>query len=107
MGALCLAPWLEFSEKSWTAWTALGSLAILCTFAAYHCHYAALKYLEAGRAAIAATLEPVVAGVVAFFWWGEYFSMAGYVGSLLIITAVILMVRDRSESATREEESPS
>jgi len=97
MGALCLMPWVDFAEKSLTAWLALASLAVLCTFTAYHCHYAALKYLEAGRAAIAATLEPVVAGVVAFFWWGEFFSPAGYVGSGLIILAVILMVRDRAE----------
>lgn len=106
LGALFLAPWLEFSEKSRTAWLALASMAVLSTFAAYHCHYAALKYLEAGRAAIAATLEPVVAALVAFFWWGEYFSLWGYVGSVLILTAVILMVRDPSGPQTRDETHP-
>lgn len=104
LGALCLLPWLHFSPKSWIAWWALIWLAVLSTYGAYHCYYAGLKHLEAGRAAIAATLEPVVAAVVAFFWWGEYFSLGGYIGSGLILTAVILMVRDSSGSPTRDSE---
>jgi len=106
LGALCLVPWLHFSPKSWTAWWALVWLAVLSTYGAYHCYYAGLKHLEAGRAAIAATLEPVVAAVVAFFWWGEYFSLWGYIGSALILTAVILMVRDPAGPQTRNEAQP-
>ena len=105
MGAVCLLPWVPWAPKSGTAWLALASLAVMCTYGAYHCHYAALRYLEAGRASIAATLEPVVAAVVAFFWWGEFFSPAGYIGSGLIITAVILMVRDRSGPGGRDDAS--
>lgn len=97
MGAACLAPWIDFAPKSWTAWWAMGWLAVLSTYGAYHCYYAGLKHLEASRAAIAATLEPVVAALVAFFWWGEFFSPAGYAGSLLILAAVILMVKDPAQ----------
>lgn len=104
LGALCLVPWLHFSPKSWIAWWALIWLAVLSTYGAYHCYYAGLKHLEAGRAAIAATLEPVVAAVVAFFWWGEYFSPGGYIGSGLILAAVILMVRDSSGSPAKDRE---
>jgi drug/metabolite transporter, DME family len=96
MGAACLVPWLHLAPKSDTAWWALLWIALLSTYGAYHCYYAGLKHLEAGRAAIAATLEPVVAAVVAFFWWGEYFSPAGYIGSLLILAAVVLTIRDQS-----------
>ena len=106
LGALCLVPWLDFSPKSWTAWWALVWLAVLSTYGAYHCYYAGLKHLEAGRAAIAATLEPVVAAVVAFIWWGEYFSLWGYIGSGSILFAVILMVRDSCGPATRNEAQP-
>ena len=102
MGAACLAPWIDFAPKSWTAWWAMGWMAVLSTYGAYHCYYAGLKHLEAGRAAIAATLEPVVAALVAFFWWGEFFSPAGYAGSLLILTAVILMVKDPAHRTPRE-----
>jgi DME family drug/metabolite transporter len=102
MGAVCLLPWLHPTPKSWTAWWALLWIAVLSTYGAYHCYYAGLKHLEAGRAAIAATLEPVVAAVVAFFWWGEFFAPAGYLGSLLILAAVIMTIRDRSGQTAPE-----
>jgi drug/metabolite transporter (DMT)-like permease len=34
----------------------------------------------------------VIAGVVAFVWWGEYFSPAGYLGSLLVLGAVFCII---------------
>ncbi len=94
VGALFLLPWFTFVEKTATAWFALGSIAFLSTYGAYHLYYAGLKRIEAGRASIIATLEPVMAGIVAWFWWGETFSVAGYFGSGLIILAVVLMIRD-------------
>ena len=103
MGAACLAPWCDFAPKSWTAWWALLWVAVLSTYGAYHCYYAGLKHLEAGRASIAATLEPVVAAVVAFVWWGEVFAPAGYIGSVLILAAVILMVREPGPRAPQRD----
>jgi DME family drug/metabolite transporter len=94
IGALTLLPWVEFAPKSPTAWGALLCIACLSTYGAYFCYYQGLMYLEASRAAITATLEPVLAAVVAFFWWREAFGFAGYVGSTLILTAVLLMIRD-------------
>lgn len=98
IGAVTLLPWVEFTTKSPTAWGALICIAALCTYGAYFSYYIGVKYLEASRAAIAATLEPVVAAVVAFFWWGESFGATGYVGSALILTAVMLMVLDKDSS---------
>lgn len=93
-GALGLLPWLSFTAKTPLAWLALGVLALVCTYGAYLCYYQGLYYLEPTRAAIVASLEPVIAGVVAFFWWGEYFSWGGYVGSSLILAAVFCIVWD-------------
>jgi DME family drug/metabolite transporter len=95
IGALTLLPWVEFTPKSPTAWWALICIAALSTYGAYFCYYKGVRYLEASRAAITATLEPVIAAVVAFFWWGESFSFAGYAGSALILAAVLLTVLDR------------
>ncbi|WP_028316329.1 DMT family transporter [Desulfatibacillum aliphaticivorans] len=95
MGAITLLPWVEFSHKSPTAWTALFCIAALCTYAAYFLYYIGLKHLEASRAAITATIEPVVAAVVAFFWWGESFGLTAYAGSALILSSVLLIIRDR------------
>ena len=98
IGAVTLLPWVDFTTKSPTAWGALICIATLCTYGAYYCYYIGVKYLEASRAAIAATLEPVVAAVVAFFWWGESFRATGYAGSVLILAAVIIMVLDKEST---------
>lgn len=93
IGALGLLPWVTFAPKSPTAWLALISLVIVSTYGANSCYYSGLKYLEAGRASITATLEPVVAAVVAYFWWGEVFTLQSYMGSAVILSAVVLMIR--------------
>jgi len=93
IGAVGLLPWVAFTPKTPTAWLALISLAIICTYGANACYYLGLKYLEAGRASITATLEPVVAAVIAYFWWGEVFTVQSYMGSAVILSAVVLMIR--------------
>jgi DME family drug/metabolite transporter len=92
-GALLLLPWVSFTEKSGWAWLSLILLAVISTYGAYHFYYTGLKYIEAGRASIVATLEPVIAGLAAWYWWGEHFTLPGYAGAVLIITAVIVVVR--------------
>lgn len=94
VGALGLLPWVSFGAKTPLAWLALGILALVSTYGAYLCYYKGLYYLEPTRAAIVASLEPVIAGVVAFLWWGEYFSLGGYLGSLLILGAVLGIIWD-------------
>ena len=94
MGGIFLTPWVSFNAKSVPAWAALMALAFFSTYGAYHFYYAGLRHLEAGRAAITATLEPVVAAVVAYFWWGEYFTPLGYAGAAMILAAVAIMIRD-------------
>ena len=74
VGVAGMLPWVTFTHKTPTAWLALGLLVIISTYGANTCYYYGLKYLEAGHAAIAATLEPVIAAAVAYFWWHEAFT---------------------------------
>ncbi len=92
IGALGLLPWVTFTHKTPLAWAALLCIAFLSTYAAYYFYYLGLKNLEASRASIVATIEPVVAAMVAFFWWDEYFTITGYIGSVLILIAVLVMI---------------
>ena len=92
IGALGILPFVEFSHKSLVAWASLIAIALVSTFIANHCYYLGLKYLEAGKASIVATLEPVVAAVAAYIILGEYFTGLGYVGAAMIIVAVILTI---------------
>lgn len=88
IGALGILPFVEFTHKTPLAWTWLILVSFISTFLANTCYYQSLKYLEAGRASIIATLEPVVAAVFAYLILDEYFSAAGYIGAGLIFAAV-------------------
>jgi DME family drug/metabolite transporter len=103
VGALCLLPWVTFSPKSPAAWMSLGAVAVISTYGAYFCYYNSLKYLEPSRASVSATLEPVVAAVVAFFWWGEVMGATGYMGSVLIIASVLVMLGDDMRTGAPEQ----
>lgn len=95
LGALCIFPFVEFVHKPPSAWAALIAVAVVSTFIANYCYYQGLKYLEAGRASIVATLEPVVAAVTAYIFLGEYFTPLGYLGAVLIIAAVVATIYDK------------
>lgn len=90
IGCLGLLPFVRFQPQSLTGWAALGFLAFFSTYGAYSAYFAGLRRLPATRAVILATLEPVVATVVAHFWWQETFSLAGGLGALFILTAALL-----------------
>jgi DME family drug/metabolite transporter len=97
MGALGVFPFVEFVDKTPLAWAGLVGVAIVSTFMANYCYYNGLKYLEAGRASIVATLEPVVAALMAYLIFDEYFAPVGYLGVMLILGAVIATVTEKSK----------
>jgi DME family drug/metabolite transporter len=92
IGVLGILPFVEFTHKSPTAWASLVAVSLVSTFIGSHCYYLGLKYLEAGKASIAATIEPVVAAVAAYVIFGEYFTSLGYVGAVVIISALVLTI---------------
>ncbi|MFZ3047625.1 MAG: EamA family transporter [Desulfatirhabdiaceae bacterium] len=95
IGILGLLPWTTFTHKSPTAWMALIFLSLVSTYGANFCYYASLKYLEASRASIMATLEPVITVIVAYFWWQESLSAISLIGCALILTAVVMVVAEK------------
>ena len=94
LGALMLLPSVTFAHKTAAAWGALAVIAFFSTYLAYALYYAGLRQLEPSRAAITATLEPVIAAVVAYIWWQEVFTFIGYVGGGLILFSVVLIIWD-------------
>ncbi|MBU1002884.1 MAG: EamA family transporter [Proteobacteria bacterium] len=94
LGALLLLPFVEFHHKTPEAWLAIVTVALLSTWGAYSAYFAGLKHIEATRASVVATIEPLVAAITAYAWWGERFTSTGYLGSLLILGAVGLIVWD-------------
>ena len=102
VGCLGLLPFVTFGPKTWQAWLTLGVLAVTTTYGAYSVYYAGLRLLSATRTAIVATLEPVLAAGLAYFWWGERFDALGYAGSALILAAVLCTILGSSRKSGQE-----
>lgn len=101
IGSVGLLPFVEFTiwppffegqdSMVWGVFLFLGSFT---TYGAYMAYCAGLKLLEPTRVAVTANLEPVLAALLAFIWWGEYFRPVGYVGGALVLAGVFLMICD-------------
>ncbi|MFW5973078.1 MAG: DMT family transporter [Bacteroidota bacterium] len=106
VAALGLFPWVSFSTKTSTAVAALLILGIASTYLPYLFYALGLRRMDASRASVIATTEPVIAATIAHLWWGERFSTAGYAGALLVLFAVVVMVlsglRRRPKISPRE-----
>jgi DME family drug/metabolite transporter len=88
VGAAVLLPWVTFTAKRPEVWLALAVLSTVSTYLAYLFYALGLRRLEPTRASLVATLEPVLASLLAFVWWGERFSPLGYLGAALVVLAV-------------------
>ncbi|WP_028584229.1 DMT family transporter [Desulfogranum mediterraneum] len=93
IGAAALFPFVDFAPKSQLAWIAILLVSVVSTFVANYCYYKSLKFLDATTSSIVATVEPVVAAVAAYIFLGEYFTLAGYIGAAVILTAVLITVK--------------
>jgi DME family drug/metabolite transporter len=89
-GALELLPFVTFAPKSPTVWGLLGLLAVVATYAAYALYYTGLKRVEASRAVLVASIEPVVAALTAALIFGERLGVWGVLGGALILLAALL-----------------
>ncbi len=92
VGALFLLPFVHAWPRDLEVWGLLFVIGFVSTYLAYAFYAAGLMRLEATRASVVATLEPVLASLFAYLWWGERFSALGYLGAMLILAAVVLVV---------------
>ena len=102
-GALGLLPLVDFSAKSPVVWGLLVLLAALSTYAAYGLYYAGLKRVEASRAVLVASVEPVVAALLGALLFSERLGVWGLVGGALILVAALaasLPVREPVAAST-------
>lgn len=104
VGTVVLAPFVDFAPKSILAWFALVWIALISTYVAYLFYGHGLRRIEATRASIVATLEPVIAAVLAYMWWDERMGLWGYAGAALILTGVIVSVLDRKKLSDRSDQ---
>lgn len=106
-GALTLLPFVDFADKTPLAWALLLLMAFITAYGAFSAYYAGLKRLEATRAAVVATTEPIVAAGLGFAMFGERFGLPGWLGSALIIGAVLIVILAGRKSAPPVSRDPS
>jgi DME family drug/metabolite transporter len=81
----------------------LFMLAVVHTSLAFGLYTVGLKHLDAGQAAIIATVEPVVAGVIGVVLLGEALTAPKVLGALLVLAGAAL-AQVRLEKASRHED---
>lgn len=101
LGALFLLPFLSALPADPVAWGAVFFLGLVTNFGAYTLYCLGLERLEASRAAVLATIEPLSAAVLAYFWWDERFRTAGYLGSALIVLSVLVLTYEARRKAMK------
>lgn len=71
-------------------WALVGWVVLLGTVAPFLLVIGALRHVPATRAGIVGTLEPVLAGIVAWLWLKEVLTTVQVIGALVVLTAVAL-----------------
>ena len=85
------------SALSWSLLPAVLGLGLFCTVLPFLLYTLGLAGLEASRASLLATVEPVVAAVVGGLYFQEQFSFMELVGMLLVLGAIAaLNLSDRT-----------
>jgi drug/metabolite transporter (DMT)-like permease len=80
----------NLSEHTAPVWLLVGFVVVVGTMVTFTLLTGALRHVPATRASIVATLEPVVATVVAWAWLGESFGTAQLVGGAVVLAGIVL-----------------
>jgi len=80
----------NLSEYTAPIWLLVGFIVVVGTMITFSLLTGALRHVSATRASIVATLEPVLATVVAWLWLGETFGTAQLVGGAVVLAGIFL-----------------
>lgn len=90
IGAVAVLPFVTFAEKGLREWLLIGTLTLFSTFLAYALYAAGLARMQASRAVVIATIEPVVAAATGALLLGERLGPWAIAGGVIIIAAAAL-----------------
>jgi drug/metabolite transporter, DME family len=95
------------SGLSFRTYAALAASVVVQTALAYALYTAGLRLIEAGQAAIIATIEVVAAGVIGAVFLAEEMTALKVLGALLVLSgAVLAQIRLRKTHRSAEEARP-
>lgn len=80
----------NLEEHTAPVWLLVAFIVVFGTMITFSLLTGALRHIPATRASIVATLEPVIATVVAWLWLGETFGTAQLIGGAVVLTGILL-----------------
>jgi drug/metabolite transporter (DMT)-like permease len=80
----------NLSEYTAPVWLLVAFIVLIGTMVTFTLLTGALRYISATKASIVASLEPVVATVIAWAWLGETLGAAQLVGGVVVIAGILL-----------------
>ncbi len=95
-------PMLPQSPKIWSA---VIVLSVFCTGMAFIVQVVAQQYTSAAHVGVIFALEPVFAGIVAYFFAGEVLSSQAYLGAFLLVCSLFVMEIDFKKLFGQKQES--
>lgn len=89
-------PWVDHGAR---AWLCFGLMALVPTVLGHGAMNYALRWVDAGRVSASTLMEPLLAGIVAFFAWDEAVGGATWVGYAFIVLSVVNLLLDEAARA--------
>lgn len=80
----------NLSEHSAPVWLLVGFIIVIGTMVTFSLLTGALRHVSATRASIVATLEPVIATVIAWIWLQETFGATQLIGGAVVLAGIFL-----------------
>ena len=80
----------NLSEHTAPVWALVAFIVVIGTMVTFSLLTGSLRHISATRASIVATLEPVVATVVAWAWLGETLGTTQLVGGAVVIAGILV-----------------
>ncbi len=101
IGNLVVPPLNTFMQNySLTAWIAIFYIGVCGTLLAFGLYNEGIKRIRPAHASITATLEPVIAGIISYFFLGEALGSLQLAGAGLVLLSVLLLQVNRAKTGT-------
>ena len=88
----------RFSEYSLPGWALILWIVVMGTIAPYLLVVSGLKLLSAANASVFGMIEPVLAGIFAWWWLSESLNGIQLVGCVVVIVGIFIADRARSQA---------
>lgn len=87
-----------FKEHTLPGWVLISWIIVMGTIVPYVLILTGLKQLSASTSSVIGMLEPVIAGVIAWWWLNETFTSVQLIGGTVVIAGIILADQARREA---------